>query len=242
MAKTSGLSVRLYAGGYDISGDVSAISSIAATQNLLEVTGLTSSAIERIAGLADGAISINGWFNASASQIHAALLSSGKVPTTDVVVLVPLGTSIGDPCAFMNAKEAAYNLNRGADGSLAVSSEFSGNGYGAEWGVNLTAAKQTDASAANSTSVDGAASSTGGGSAVVEVFSLASGTVTPVVQDSADNSSFSTILTFTARGTSDVPVAERKQTAAGATVRRYTRFATTGTFTNAVVACGFRRG
>lgn len=243
MAKSTGLQTRLYVDGYDISGDVSAINSVADSQNLIDVTGLDKEAIERLAGIADGSVSVNGWFNAAAGQIHAALLNSGALHRTDMVLLIPLGSAVGDACLFIVAKEAAYNLNRGADGSLAVASEFQANGYGIEWGLMLTAFKRTDSSAANGSSINNGGASTAGASAVAQVFSLGSGTVTPVVQDSADNASFATVtgLSFTAVGTGGVPTAERKATAAGATVRQYVRLATTGTFTDAVVACGFKR-
>ena len=242
MAKTSGLSVRLYAGGYDMSGDVSAINSINDSQALIEVTGLDSSAVERLAGLGDGAVEINGWFNAASGQIHAALLNSGKVRTADVVVLIPLGVTVGDVCAFLVAKESNYGLNRGADGSLAVSSGYQANGFGIAWGLMLTAGKRTDSSAATGSSIDNSSATATGASAVVEVFSLGSGTVTPVVQDSADNSSFSAISGLTFTNVTSAPSAERLATSATATIRQYVRFATTNTFTNAVIACGFKRG
>lgn len=244
MSKTDGLQTRCYIGGYDISGDVSAISSIADSQNLLDVTGLDKAAIERLPLLQDGAAAINGWFNRSAGQIHAALLASGKVPSADRAVLIPLQTTVGGVCFFIIAKEANYNVNRGADGSLAVSSEFKANGYGIEWGQMLTAGKRTDASAANGVSVNGGAQSTAGASAVVQVFSLASGDVVPIIQDSANDTDFTAItgLTFASVGTGAVPTAQRLATAAGATIRQYVRIATTGTFTTAIVAAGFKRG
>lgn len=242
MAKTSGLQTRLYVGGNDISGDVSAISTLHDGQNLQDVTGLDKEAIERLPLLLDGNVSINGWFNSAANRIHAALLSSGKVPTADVVVLIPLQTSVDGVCAMLVAKQASYNVDRAADGSLAVSSEFQANGYGIEWGDMLTAGKRTDASAATGTSIDGGAQSTAGAVAVAHVFSLGSGSVTPVVQDSSDDSSFAAITGLTFDEVDTPPYAERLATSATATIKRYVRFDTTGTFTAAVVACGFKRG
>lgn len=244
MSKSTGLSTRLYVNGYDLSGDVSAINSIADSQALQDVTGLDDAAIGRLALVADGAVSINGWFNASALQEHAGLLVSGKVPTGDRGVLIPLEITLGGACFYIVSKESSYSINRGADGSLAIASEFASNGFGIEWGKLLTAPKTTAVSSTNGASVDDAAATTAGATAIVQVFSLASGTVIPVIEDSANDSTFAAItgLTFTGVGTAGVPSSERLATAATATIRRYVRLALTGTFTTAVVACGFKRG
>lgn len=77
-----------------------------------------------------------------------------------------------------------------------------------------------------------------GATGALHLFSLASGTVTGKFQDSADNSSFADLasLSFTATGTGAVPVGYLLETAATAIIRRYTRFITSGTFSNAVLA------
>jgi len=67
-------------------------------------------------------------------------------------------------------------------------------------------------------------------------MSIDSGTVGGEIQDSADNVTFAAVsgLTFTALSAAG---GERKQTTAlTTTMRRYLRFASTGTFTNAVLA------
>jgi hypothetical protein len=241
MAKTSGLAVRCYLDGHDISGDVSAISNINATQEMLDVPNLSKEAMERLAGREDGNIAINTWFNPDTS--HAAILDAGKLPAGDRVVLVPMGAAIGDQAAMLVTKGENYNVTRAPGSAIAAVSSFQANGVGVEFGEMLTATKRTDASAANGSSIDGGAQTTDGGVGYVQVFSLGSGSVTPVIQDSADDTSFAAItgLTFTERATAAVPVGERLATAAGATIRRYVRFSTTGTFTNAVVVCGFKR-
>ncbi len=244
MAKTDGLGVRLYDNGYDISGDVSAISSLNSSQNLLDVTGLDKSAIERISALGDGHAAINSWFNPTAGQEHTALLTSGAVPRGDKGLLIPLGTAVGSACAFMVAKQASYNATRGNDGSLAVTADFDCNGFGLEFGVMLTALTRTDASATNGASVNNGGATAAGASAIVQVFSLSTGTVIPIIQDSANDSTFTAItgMTFAGVGTAGVHSSERLATTTTATIRQYVRLASTGTFTNAVLACGFNRG
>ena len=51
MAKVNGLGVRLYAAGYDLSGDVNVVDSIGYTQQLLDVTTLDNEATTRIGDL-----------------------------------------------------------------------------------------------------------------------------------------------------------------------------------------------
>lgn len=247
MSKINGLGVRVYSHGYDLSGDINAISGIATSQALLTTTNLAVEAESRIAGLADGSISVNAWFEASdfvtpdkLGELQA-LTTGGALRTTDVAVLVPLGQALGDPCVMLVAKAANHNVNRAPGNAVAATWEWQGKNYGTEWGVMLTAGKRTDASAANGTSIDaGAASNSLGASAQCQVFSVATGTVVPVAQDSADDVSFAAItgLTFTGVATAGAPTAERLETSATLQIRRYRRCASTGTFTNAALAMG----
>ena len=144
MSKSTGLSTRLYVNGYDLSGDVSAINSIADSQALQDVTGLDDAAIGRLALAADGAVSINGWFNASALQEHAGLLVSGKVPTGDRGVLIPLEITLGDLMSRFPNVSYKMMLECGGNGRAFFTPEARGNpwtngGAGcAEWtGVRL---------------------------------------------------------------------------------------------------------
>ena len=106
MAKTNGLGVRLYGGGYDLNADVSALQGMGYTQQLLDVPSLEKSAMERLPGLADGKLTVNGWFDpASGHAVWTA--NSGKLPTADVTVIAGLGTARGDAFAGLVAKQAS---------------------------------------------------------------------------------------------------------------------------------------
>lgn len=80
-------------------------------------------------------------------------------------------------------------------------------------------------------------------SAYLHLFDLASGTVDWEIQDSADNSSFAAVTGggFTAVADGAEPSAERIATSSTATIRRYVRIASTGTFTNALMWAGVIR-
>lgn len=242
MAKQTGLNCRAYVHGYDISGEVSVLTNAGYTQTLLEVPTLTKLAVERLIGVEDGSLGFNTWFDPASDLSHDALLVSGAVPTADRVVLFALGAAIGDPCIYLTAKQANYNVNRSPNAAIEITAGFEANAFGLDFGIMLTAHDDTFSSLGFGTSFDMVTvSTTAGASAVVELMSLNSGTVDFDIQDSADNSSFADItdmsfVALTARG------AERLETASGATIRRYVRLEAANTFTTAVVAVGFRRG
>ena len=205
------------------------------------MTAINKSAVERFQGLADGQMAFDSWFDDAAGAEHVAL--KGLV-TTDRILLWALGGVIGSTAAGLVAKQMNYDFNRGADGALALSVETLGaSGVALEWMEMLTAGKITHASATNGTSQDNTASTANGIAAILELVSLATGTVTVVVQESSDNGGadpFAAKATFTAVAAAGAPTAERI-TATG-TVERYLRVATTGTFTTAEFAVAIRRG
>lgn len=241
MAKKTGVAQQFFLGGRDLSGDVGSLSNVSSPVAMLEATGINKSAVERLQGLADGRIAFNSWFNDAAGQEHAALKG---LPTANVILLWALGGAIGDTAAALVAKQMNYDFARGPDGALALSVETLGaNGEALLWMNMLTAGKITHASATNGASQDNTASSASGMAAVLQLVSLATGTVTVVVQESSDNAvgdPFAAKVTFTAVAAASAPTAERLE--AAGTVERYLRVITTGTFTTAVFAVAIRRG
>jgi len=242
MAKSTGLAQNFYAHGYDLSGDVGSISNASSPRNVFEVTGLSASAVERLLGLSDSNIAYDLFFNDAALQEHAGL--AGRA-TTDVNVLWALGTTVGDPAAFCTGKQLNYDWTRGADGSLTGSVETQGNATtaGAEalwWGKMLSAGKITHGSASSSSSYDDAAQTTAGARLQLQVFDINSGTPTVVVEDSPNDSSWSTLKAFAAVANGNEPTAE--QVTITGTVERYVRLTTTGTFSNLDFAVAYARG
>ena len=240
MAKQSGLAQEFFVQGYDLSGDVSTINNDSSPRAVLDVTSINKSAIERLLPRTDGMLNYNTWFDDAALQEHVILSS---LPTTDSLVLWALGGSRGDTAAMLVSKQLDYPLTRGTDGSLAATIDCQGNGEPLEWGVMLTAGKIVHSSATASgsgTSYDQGAATSNGMAAMLHVADIDSGAPTVVVQDSANNSSFSTIISFTAVSNGAEPTAERKSLAGS--VRRYLSVATTGTFSNLDFAVGIRIG
>ncbi len=240
MAKTSGLNVRCYVAGFDISGDANALDNFGYNDQLQDITDLTLLATARQKDRTSAQITVNSFFNDATDRSHDALLVSGAIPTTDRNLLVALGSAIGDSGLMMVTKQASYNTGNPVGEAITTVAEFQSNDFGAQFGLMLTAHDDTHSSATQNASIDNAASSATGAVAMLQLFDLDSGTVTFVVQDSADDISFLAVtgLTFTA---ATARTSERLETASGATIRRHLRIASTGTFTNADFACAVKR-
>jgi len=235
MAKESGLGDQLYLDSTDLSGTTGAISAIGAPFAVLGVTDITQSGQARLAGQHDGTLTFSSWWDNSVAHPKLSAL-----PTADVYGTYFHRATLGYPAASMVAKQIGYDPNRGADGSLAMAVNLTANGYGLEWGVQGTAGKRTDTAATNGTGIDGTAATTFGLSAYLHLFSFTGTSVTVKIQDSADNASFADV-TGAAFTTATGATKERIVTANNATIRRYLRVVTTGTFSNAVFAVNLVR-
>lgn len=235
MAKQAGLGDNLYVAGYNLSGDIGSLKRIGGGPAPLEVTGIDKSAFERIGGLRDGSMEFTAFFNPATNQAHPRLAS---LPTTDQVVTYCRGTTLGNQSAAMVAKQVNYDPKRDKDGALTFEVEAASNGYGIEWGRQLTAGRRTDSSATNGSSVDFAASSAFGLQAYLHVFAFTGTSVTVKIQESSDNAVGDPFADVVGGGFTAATgiTSQRIATASGLTVERYLRVVTTGTFSNAVFA------
>ena len=208
------------------------------TTGTFDVTGIDKSAHERILGQRDGSIEYSAFFNDAANRAHARL---SLLPTIDREVSYFRGQVLGNPAASTVGKQIGYDPTRGADGSLTIAAQALSNGFGLDWGLQLTAGQRTDGSATNGTGVDfTTVSTTFGWQAYLHVFAFTGTSVTVTLQDSADNVSFANL----AGGAFTVATGLTSERLAGsttATVRRYVRAITSGTFSNAVLAVAFTR-
>jgi hypothetical protein len=248
MAKTSGLGDALFVGGYDLSGDIQSLDRVGGGPTDLDMTGIDKSAHERIGGLRDGEITVKSFYNpetiAGGGSRDGAHLVFSALPTADVAVVYCRGTTLGNPAACLIGKQINYDGKRGNDGSYLLDVQALANGYGLEWGEQLTAGKRTDTAATTGTSIDGTAATAFGFQAYLQVFSMAGTDVTVKIQDSADNSTFADLASgaFT-QITTTTPQTQRIAVGGTAAVRRYLRATTvtTGGFTSLVFAVVFVR-
>ncbi|MDP3909466.1 MAG: hypothetical protein Q8Q14_03660 [Gemmatimonadales bacterium] len=241
MSKSGGLGQLFMLGGYDLSGDTAAIDQAAGPRGVFDnKQGINSSAMQRILGRADGRLAWSLHFNDATDAEHDAL---STLPTADVIALWAMSSTRGATAATLLGKQINFDWNRSADGDLQGSVEVLANGSPLEWGVMVTAGVETHASATSSTSLDEngvTGSSAEGARAVLQVQDIDSGTPTFVLEDSADDSAWATLISFTAVAAASAPTAERKTVTGN--VDRYLRATTTGTFVNADFAIWIQRG
>jgi len=238
MAKQSGLGDQLFVGSRDIGGDINSIGSLATPRGVLPGTDITQSGMARLFGMRDATAEFTAYFNDATNRAHPTL---SALPTTDVQITYLRGQGIGSPAFCITGKEVDYASTRGDDGSFLFNVSVPSSLYGADWAVQLTAGKQTDSAAANSTAIDTGASAAFGFQAYLHAFSIGSGTATVTIEDSADNVTFAAV-TGGAFTNVTAATSERIQSSSDtATVRRYVRVATSGTFTNLVFAVAINK-
>jgi hypothetical protein len=210
MAKASGLGMRFYADGHDISGDVGSIQTLRTSRAELDDTGLDKSAHERLPGIRDGEVQFNAFYNPSLLP-DASQAVLDDLPSTDVICMVCFRAILGADVGIIIGKP------------LELTSHVRANGHGLDAGVLLTAGRRSDTAAANGSSVDGGAATAFGWSAALEVFDFAGTSAAVVLQDSADNVTFVDVAGGTFTTITAAPAAEYRSGSPTATLRRYTR-------------------
>lgn len=241
MAKQSGLGDAFYVSGHDLSGDIGSLGNVGGGPTPLEVTSIDKSAIERIGGIRDGRMEYSPWFNPAAGRAHEVLAA---LPTGHVLQTYCRGTALGAPAACLIAKQLNHDGTRANDGALT----FSGQGQAAagialEWGRLGTAGVRADTTATNGASIDDGAATEFGLSAYLHVMAFTGTSATVTLQTSSDDGGGDAWADLPDGGfttVTEAPGWQRIETAHDATVERYLRVVTTGTFTVldfAVVIC-----
>jgi hypothetical protein len=237
VTKQSGMGDYLLIDGYDFSGDIGSIGRIGGGPAASDVTGITSSAMERIGLLRDGGIDFTSWFNPSTDRQHDVL---STLPYASRQETYCRGLGLGSQAASCVLKQLNYDPTRGQDGALSIAISGQADAYGLEWGVQLTPGKRTDTTATNGASIDGTASTAFGAQAYLHLVAFTGTDITVTLEDSADDVTFAAVTGGAFTAMTGIG-AQRLQTGRTATIRRYTRIATTGTFTSATFLVNFIR-
>ena len=182
-------------------------------------------------------MSLTSYHDPAAGMEHAAFKT---LPTADVILTYLRGQTIGNDAASLNAKQINYDPTRANTGELTFKIEADGNAYGLEWGIQLTAGVRTDTTATTGAFYDNTAATSFGGQAYFHLTAFTGTSVTIDIQSATTSGgSYSTTgLTTTAMTAIG---AQRLATANSATINRYLKVVTTGTFSNAVFAVVFVR-
>lgn len=247
MAKSAGLGHKLMIDGYDVSGDIMAVNSLSTPMGTMQVNGIDQLAMARIGTLHDLTGEFGCYWNPSSGGAGTALHEVLKgLPLTDRYVTYLAGQTLGAPALSGPCKQINYDWTRGQDGSMAGTTSVSGNGFGGSWGVNLTAGKRTETVAGNGPSVDLGATPVSysfGWNATLHVVGTFTGTsITVKIQDSADSATWADLASATFAAATGIG-AQRISTASAstATVRRYVRVVSSGTYANATYVVNFTR-
>lgn len=233
MAKTSGLGDNLYIAGFDIGGDTNSVGRVSGGPAALDLTDISESAYDRRGGLRDGGIDFTAYHDPAVGAEHDAL---STLPASDVIVTYFRGGVLGNPAASCVAKQINYDATRGTDGSLTFAVNSQANGFGLDWGIQLTPDRRVDTvatAASGSNSFDTGASLSFGAQMFVHLFAFAGTSVTIALWDSADNITFAAVAGLTTSALTAAHSFARVVISNTSTVRRYIAVATTGTFTNA---------
>lgn len=239
MGKTSGLGDQLLIGGVNLGGDLQSLGRIGGGNTPLPSTDITQSAMSRLLGEIDAGIDMVSYFDPAAGASHATF---SALPTADTLVTYAHGYALGAPAASLPGKQINYDGTRGQDGSFTLAVNAVSNGFGLEWGNTVSAGLQTDTAGTNGTGVDLTTVSTAfGWQAYLHVTALTGTNVVVTLQDSADNASFSNLTGGAFTSVTTPPAWQRLAGATNATVRRYIRVVTSGTFTSATFFVMFVR-
>lgn len=211
----------VYLNGTNVSSFLRSVS-VARSVDTAETTVLGLTAKTYIPGLTDGTISAEGFFDGAAAAIDAVISTAiGDAPDSNWLVL-PAGDGLGNKAYGAAAIDTSYEISEPVDDVGTITIEAQANGGKDPLQVYHPHGAET--TTGNDTSIDGTAQTTNGGVAYLEV-TAASGSSSPTlivkVQDSADNSAFADILTFTTVAQASAPTSLRA--AITGTVRRYTR-------------------
>lgn len=238
--KQTGIGDRLLVAGYDISGDVGAVSRIGSSSEVLDVTAISAAARERVYGIADGEISFSAFWNAAPAGEHQVLRAKGA----GRIVTYLRGTGLGAPAACMDAAQVSYDLTREAGGALTASIQCLARERAIDWGVQLTPGGRTDASAASGAGVDNGQSTATGWAAYLHVLALGSGAPTVVIEQSDDGGGsdpWAALPGATFTGLAAGNAYLLRSASLTAPVKRWLRVVSSGTFSGLTYVVAFSR-
>lgn len=192
------------------------------TVETAETTAFGDSAKKYIVGLKDGGVTLSGYFESTDStgtdQYFASVLGS---TTNQKVIVAPEGHSNGARASMLISNATSYEVSGAIADVVGANAEFQSTS-GVDHGVILSSGSAVT-STGNGTAVDNSASSSNGGVAYLSIpTNTRNGNITIKVQQSADNSTFTDLVTFTTV-TSTQKTSERVEVAAGTSVARYLR-------------------
>lgn len=224
MPAAHGRNTRVYLNAYDLTGFYRKTES-ELTRETADSTVFNQDDKSYLPGARDASLSLEGLFDGAVDGIEEVLLAAFNADPT-LVCICPQGDGLGNVAYGKSCLETNYAIDASKDDIVTLANEM--QSLVGRDRLLVQHALGSESASGQSASIDHAAQSTNGGVGYLQVMDIAGITnLAVVVQDSADNASWATILTFagvtTDRG--------RERVAIAGTVRRYTRC--TWTFTGA---------
>lgn len=184
---------------------------------MLDVTTLNDTAKRFIAGLGMGELSVEGWSDAAGFTDTFTALDAG---VAGVVTYAPKGLSLGSPCILASGRKTTFETGTEVGGVANFSLNVTGDGHVAQGVMLHDLAAETADDSESSYDRGAAQTSTAlGGVAHLHVSAYDSLTsIDVIVEDSANDSTWATIATFT-----QVTATGSERVEITGTVRRYLR-------------------
>lgn len=235
MPAAHGRLTRVYLNAYDLTGFYRKQES-ELTREVADSSVFNQADKSYLPGPRDASASLEGLFDGAVNGIEAVLLAAFAADPT-ILCTCPQGDSLGAVAHALSALQTKYAIDASKDAIVTLANEFQSTAGRDR--LLIHHALGTEVATGQSASIDNGAASANGGVGVLQVPDLAGITnLAVVIQDSADNSSWTTILSFA--GVTAVRTAQRVELTG--TVRRYTRCAWTFTGTgSAQFWAGFGR-
>jgi hypothetical protein len=231
---TAGSSTRVYAAGYDLSAF---FRNIKLTQGAKTVPTETFGASNDapFGTLKNGVASGDGLYSGGVGEVDERLAAA--LGAQNVLITVALGDVLGNVAKGIQAVGTSHDTTIPVDGVVAIAAAFASNVQIER--MLVLHPKAAEVAAGSGGVIDNAVQTVNGGVGYSHVFAIAGGNCTVKVQDSANNSTWADLLSFTL--VAGAPASERKELAAGSTVRRYIRWTISGTFTSVTFQLSFGR-
>jgi hypothetical protein len=232
MSKTHSKWTRVLFGGANLSGDSRSIGNIGLQYDTVEVQGFDAALKERLMGHADAMFGpYQALFNNRPAAIgpvqpgsHVALNGTGQ-PIVSAFFGLGANPAIGNPAYSMETQQTSYTVAATTSDAVVINADFTTRGNAvtkAGWGRALAVGAGVDETTTLA-SVDNGAATTGGATAVLHItqsiVAMTSNDWVITIEDSANNSTFATIGTFTADGSA----ATAEAISIAGTIRQYVR-------------------
>lgn len=188
-----------------------------------------------IAGLEGGSIAIQGLWEGSASAVDEQLDAS--IGSEAIITVCPQGFgTLGNKAIMLKGEHISYQIRSTTTDAVRIVAGGTADGGVRTAGVLLHILEQ-ETTTENGSSVDNGAGTSNGGVGHLHVTAFSGTSATVKIQDSANDSAFSDLVTFasvTGVGAQRIPVT--------GTVDRYLRYAITAdNFTTMTLAVSFAR-